>query len=160
MVVIKMVDINKIYKMLNWENPPEVQLEGIRLAQEIKDLSLLIKPHADPSVWECCSNILYEKSDEELEPYLDGLLEWLQDLNWPGALTITERLKTLKSNKLKDSLEQAIVKSNKMPKDECLMWIDYLSELLDNKVIVANLSGDSLTLLKKHYHNWGSWRSE
>lgn len=58
-----------------------VQLEGIRLAREINDLSLLIQPPAEPSVWEHCAKILCEKTDVELEPYLDELLEWLQDLN-------------------------------------------------------------------------------
>ena len=32
------------------------------------------------------------KSDEELKPYLYLLFEWLQDLNWPGAYVIFERL--------------------------------------------------------------------
>ena len=150
-----MPDINKIYEMLNWRNSPAVQLEGIRLLREINDLSLLIQPPADPSVWEHCAKVLCEKSDAELEPYLDGLLEWLQDLNWPGAMTIVERLKTFSGEKLKKPLENAIIKSNKG-----LMWQDYLSELLDNSVLVSNLSEEMLTLLKKHYHNWGSWYSE
>ena len=47
-----MPDINKIYKMLDWANSSEVQLEGVRLAREINDLSLLIQPYATPSVWE------------------------------------------------------------------------------------------------------------
>ncbi len=155
-----MPDINKIYEMLNWRNSPAVQLEGIRLLREINDLSLLIQPPADPSVWEHCAKVLCEKSDAELEPYLDGLLEWLQDLNWPGAMTIVERLKTFSGEKLKKPLENAIIKSNKMSDNEGLMWQDYLSELLDNSVLVSNLSEEMLTLLKKHYHNWGSWYSE
>lgn len=72
-----MNNIYDLYKLLNWKNPPEIQLEGIRLAKEINDLSLLIQPPADPSVWECCAQILYEKSDAVLEPYLNSLLEWL-----------------------------------------------------------------------------------
>lgn len=155
-----MPDIHKIYKMLNWVNSSEVQLEGIRLAREIDDLSLLIQPHAAPSVWEHCANILSEKSDTELEPYLDGLLEWLQDLNWPGAITIAERLKIFNGIKLKKPLENAIIKANKMSDNEGFMWQDYLSELLDNSVLAANLSEEILTLLKKHYHNWGRWYSE
>ena len=155
-----MPDINKIYKMLDWANSSEVQLEGVRLAREINDLSLLIQPYATPSVWEHCAIILSEKSDAELEPYLDGLLEWLQDLNWPGAITIAERLKVFSGLKLKEPLENAIIKSNKMPDHEGLMWQDYLSESLDNSTLADNLSEEILILLKKHYHNWGSWYSE
>lgn len=46
--VIKVLDINQIYKMLDWRNPNEIQLEGIRMAREINDLSLLIQPPASP----------------------------------------------------------------------------------------------------------------
>lgn len=156
----KLPDINKIYEMLNWENTPELQQEGIRLAREIKDLSLLIMPYASVSVWENCANIICEKSDVELEPYLDKLLEWLMDLNWSGALTIAERLKIFSGEKLKIALEKAIIKSNQMTNDERLKWLDYLSELLDNKVLVSNLPEEIIILLKKHYHNWGNWCSE
>ena len=155
-----MVNISKIYEMLNWNNPSRVQLEGIRLAQNINDLSLLIQPLAGPSVWEHCAIILSKKADVELEPYLDSLLEWLQDINWPGAMCIAERLKTFSGKKLKISLEKAVVKANKMSNEEGLMWLDYLSELLDNSELISNLSGDTLSVLKKHYHNWASWRSE
>ena len=152
-----MPDINKIYKMLSWKNSLAVQLEGIRLAREINDLSLLIQPPADPSVWEHCAKILCEKTDSEIEPYLDELLEWLQDLNWPGALTIVERLKKFSGEKLKKPLENAIIKSNKMDSNEGLMWRDYLSELLDNSELASTLPKEILNLLKKHYHNWGNW---
>ena len=116
-------DIEKIYKMLNWENPPSIRLEGARLAREVHDLSLLIQPPAPPSVWEYCAEILSEKSDVALEPYLDKLLEWLQDINWPGAFTIVNRLKIFSGEKLKQSLENAIAESNKMPNEERLRWI-------------------------------------
>lgn len=155
-----MPDMNKIYKMLSWKNSFEVQSEGIKLAREINDLSLLIQPPVDPSVWEHCAKILCEKTDAELEPYLDGLLEWLQDLNWPGALTIVERLKTFSGKKLKQPLEKAIIKSNTMYNNEGLMWRDYLSELLDNSELVSILPEEIFSLLKKHYHNWGNWYSE
>lgn len=155
-----MQDINKIYNMLNWENPSEIQLEGIRLAKKISDLSSLIQPPAAPSVWEHCANILSEKSDVELEPYLDSLLEWLEDLNWPGALTILNRLKLFSGEKLKLPLEKAVAKSKEMSYEEGYRWLDYLSELLENRMLVSNLSQEVLTSLEKHYNNWGSCYSE
>ena len=153
-----MFDINKIYEMLSSKNSYVVQLEGIKLARKVDDLSLFIQPPADPSVWEQCAKILFEKSDDELEPYLDRLLEWLQDLNWPGALTIVERLKIFSGEKLKKPFENAIIESNNMYGNEGLMWQDYLSELLDNNELISILPKEVLDLLKKHYHNWGIWR--
>jgi Domain of unknown function (DUF5071) len=43
---------------------------------------------------EACEN-LKEASDEEIFPYLNELLECLQDLNWPIAGPVSERLSTL-----------------------------------------------------------------
>ena len=96
-----MNDIQNIYKMLNGENNNEIRAKGVGLAKEVKDLSLLILPPAVPSVWECCAQVLSEKTDTVLEPYLDSILKWLQDLNWPGALIILDRLKTFSGEKLK-----------------------------------------------------------
>lgn len=40
---------------------------------------------------ELCKDFI-KKSDEELEPYLISLFEWVQDMNWPGATLIFNRL--------------------------------------------------------------------
>ena len=150
-----MPDINKIYKMLNWKNSFEVQSEGIKLAREINDLSLLVQPPADSSVWEHCANILCEKTDDELEPYLDGLLEWLQDLNWPGALIILDRLKVFNGKKLKKPYIERVTYASNLNSEEGQMWLDYLSELLDNEELKAELPKPILEKVQKHYKNWG-----
>lgn len=85
-----MSDIKELYEMLYQEDSMVTQID---MARQIKDLSVLIMPPAPPFVWEKCAYILLEKTDRELEPYLEGMVEWMQDLNWPGALTILERLR-------------------------------------------------------------------
>ena len=152
-----MNDIQDIYKMLNWENTTETRAEGIRLAKEIKDLSLLIMPPAPPSVWECCAQVLYEKSDIVLEPYLDSLLKWLQDLNWPGALLILDRLKIFSGKKLSRPFINCFISVINLNDIEGLMWLDYLSELLDNKQLRAELPEEIINKLQEHYKNWGFW---
>ena len=87
--------IDKIYAMLSWKNDISVQYHGIKKAKKIKNLWVFIMPilpEDSKSVWENCSKILADKSDSELKPYLNHLFEWLQDMNWPGALTIYDRL--------------------------------------------------------------------
>ena len=125
--------------MLCWDNTSEIRLEGISLAKNIDDLSLLIQPPAEPSVWESCAQILYEKSDLALEPYLNRLLEWLQDLNWPGALVVLDRLKTFSGEKLKNPFIDCVTYAINMNDNEGLMWLDYLSELLDNEQLKERL---------------------
>lgn len=150
-------DIQNIYKMLNWENTDETRAEGFRLAKEIKDLSLLILPPAAPSVWECCAQVLCEKSDIVLEPYLDSLLEWLQDLNWPGALLILNRLKIFSGTKLKRPFIDRFIYASNLNNKDGLMWLDYLSELLDNEQLKAELPKEVTEKLQEHYKNWGFW---
>lgn len=155
-----MSNTNRIYKMLNWNNPPETRLEGIRLAKKINDLSLLIKPPDEPSVWECCAQILCEKSDSVLKPYLNGLLEWLQDLNWPGALFILDRLKVFSGEALKNPFINCFDYAINLNNEEGLMWLDYLSELLDNEQLKEELPEEIIKRLQEHYHSWGFWRDD
>ena len=68
---------------------------GINEAIKYKYLYPFIQPvipEKSKSIWEPCARIITLKSDEELKPYLYLLFEWLQDLNWPGAYVIFDRL--------------------------------------------------------------------
>lgn len=146
-----MENIKEIYEMLNWKNPVETQLKGIELAKKVVDLNLLIWPPsvpAVPSVHEHCANILSEKSDEILEPYLDSLLEWLQDLNWPGGLTIFERLKIFSASLLKPHLEKAVYAALEINDYSGLKWLKNMCELLANKDLKNELSEDVLKIFE------------
>jgi len=155
-----MNDIQYIYQMLNKKSAPKIQEEGFALANTIDDLSLLIMPPAPPSVWESCAQILFEKPDEVLEPYLDRLLEWLQDLNWPGAAVILSRLKTVSGGKLKRLIVDRVTDANNLKNEEGMMWLDNLSELLDNTELKELLPTAIVETLQKHYKNTGFWRND
>ena len=146
-----MKNIEEIYRMLHWKNDDIIRSEGLRLAKEIKDLSLLILPPAPPSVWECCAQVLCEKTDDALEPYLCGLLDWLQDLNWPGATRILERLKSFSGKRLRGPFLNSF--ANAHCTKEGLMWLDGLRELLDNEELKAELPKPILEELQRHYEN-------
>ena len=156
----KMERMNQIYQMLYYKNSIDIQEKGKQLARKITDLSLLITPPASPSVWEQCAIILSEKTDDELVPYLTSILQWLYDLNWPGALTILNRLKNFSGKQLKKSFIDSVVRAINSHDEEGMMWLDYLSELLDNKELKEELPEEILNMLEKHYNNWGYWRSE
>lgn len=158
-----MYSINEIYRMLNWKSRFGDQLQGIKLARNLDDLSLIILPCANgesKSVWENCARALYEISDEQLEKYLPSLLEWLQDLNWPGALIILDRLKIFLGEKLKKPFMDRFFYAENLNNEEGLMWLDVLSELLDNEELKAALPKQVIEKLQKHYKNWGFWYNE
>ncbi len=90
-----MIEIDYIMKLLDWNNSEEEQAEGIALARNVQSINVFLQPHDEynnKNVWDNCAKILAERGDDELAPYLSELMEWLQDLNWPGAFCIIERL--------------------------------------------------------------------
>ena len=52
------------------------------------------KPYGK-NVWGNCAKILSKKTNEELSVYSTELMMWLQDMNWPGAFCIFDRLKLM-----------------------------------------------------------------
>ena len=94
--------------MIDWHMPAEVQSEGISLAKNIEDITPFIQPltkEHNKNVWDNCAVIISEKDDEKLKPHLTELLEWLQDMNWPGAFCILNRLQKYSD---RESLDAAI----------------------------------------------------
>ena len=90
-----MYTFSEVMCMLDWDAPSDIQDRGRNLAKHnlcIKDLLQPVTLEFNKNVWDNCALILSEKSDEELAPYLIELLEWLKDLNWPGAMCILKRL--------------------------------------------------------------------
>lgn len=84
--------IDKIFEYLSWDSSSEIQKYGLELANNINNLSVLIMPIETKSIWENCAKVLISKSDDELRLYFVELFEWLQDMNWPGAYLIYDRL--------------------------------------------------------------------
>jgi len=92
-----MDNINNIMDMLDWHKPVDVQEQGRVLARSVECIDVFIQPlHTkyNKNVWDNCAMIISERNDAELKPYLIPLFEWLQDMNWPGAFCIYDRLKS------------------------------------------------------------------
>lgn len=90
-----MVDIDYIMSLLDWNKSATDQAAGIKMAEKIENINVFVQPcnkNYNKNVWDNCAKILFKRTDEELSPYLIELLTWLQDLNWPGALCVFDRL--------------------------------------------------------------------
>lgn len=124
------VNIDYIIDSLRWDQSPEKQEEGLQLGKKVKNFNTFIFPHnafCGKDVWEGCAQILYEKTDKELSYYLMELLECIQDLTWPGATIIFERLQKYSADdKLKEALKESLNKA-KIIEDE--PWEENLWEL-------------------------------
>ena len=95
-----MNNIDNIMSLIDWTNNPSEQSDGIKLAEKEKDIAPFIQPcteYYSKNVWDNCAIILSKRSDAELSPYLSDLFAWLQDMNWPGAFSILNRLQKYKN---------------------------------------------------------------
>ena len=124
-----MVNIDYIMNLFDWNNSDDDQTRGLKLAEDIKCISAFIQPGSPygKNVWENCAKALVKRDDKELEPHLIELLEWLQDMNWPGAFCILNRLQNYGDTlSLNVSLTICLRKA-KMLNDE--IWEDNLNML-------------------------------
>jgi len=89
-----------------------------------------MQPGGDKSIWENCAKVIVSKENKELKKYLKDLFDWISDLNWPGALIILEKLKSMPANfiysEYENAVRRAITKKNES-------YLYFLSELLENK---------------------------
>lgn len=128
-----MVNISEIMDMLDWNMSAEIQTKGICLARDIKTITPFIQPltpRHNKNVWGNCAVIIAEKSDEKLKPYLIELLEWLQDMNWPGAFCIFDRLQKYSDKNFIYNAINICIKKAKDCADE--VWESNLRLLLHN----------------------------
>ena len=131
--------LDEIYESFIWDSSyTDEEYEskvsvGINEAKKYKYLHpfiLPIIPEKSKCIWEPCARVIALKTDDELKPYLYLLFEWLQDLNWPGAYTIFDRLLKMPYSLLKDELNYSKLRAEK-EKDE--LWLMALEDFLKQK---------------------------
>ena len=130
---INYYDIDEIMNMFDWNNPLDVQEIALEMARGIRCINVFILPcHSGhcKNVWDNCAKILAEKSDGELRPYLSKLMVWLQDLNWPGAYTIFERLKYYEGAGFDFAYNCCVLQAKALDEE---MWLSALKSLKEEK---------------------------
>jgi len=145
-----------IYRMLDENESLEIQKQGIELArgmQEIDKFVLPISSKYSKNVWLNCAKILEEKTDQELSPHLPKLLEWLQDLNWPGTFIIIDRLKRFNGQLLLNPFIEAVKKAcGKNSEDQ--EWANYLSFLIENQELAMLLPNEIFLQVQELYNDF------
>ena len=131
------VDIDTLFEMLDERKSIELQEEAIREARKIKSLSIFMQPIEYKLSWKNCAKVICEKTDEELTSYTYEMLEWLRDLNWPGAFLIMERLEKMEPQLLLNAAIYAVKQALLLKDNE---WLTYMSYLLKNKKFYDALS--------------------
>lgn len=143
-----------ILKDLSWNSTADQIKSGFIAALQETDHQYLLQPTDHFDSWENASILFLILGDEEIKPYLADLLNWLQDLNWPGAQRILDRLQRISSELLAKPLELA-AKSAAESKDET--WLSNISILIANPGMNKLLDPETFTLLKPFAADQWQW---
>lgn len=109
--------------------PKEIQEKAIdQLVLLYTELMVKLIQPSDKSCWDNAAKVLMRIGCPTNEIILAKLLEWLKDMNWPGALIVREILKTVDLKILLPHIKGAL-KSAANDKD--FIWIAWLKELID-----------------------------
>lgn len=142
------IDREKLVQMMDWHQNKNVQLYAMRKAMEDSNIEYWIQPGYYKYSWENCAKVIAGKDDQSLSKYLQKILSWLQDMNWPGALIILERLKKFDPLLLKNDLEKTILIANQQAEVE---WLEALSEFWDIQEIRNILENPAKAILENIY---------
>ncbi len=150
-----MITIESIFDLLDWNCTDAEQALGREKARQMQDIAFLIQPSTtkhNKNVWDNCAVLLAEKSDTELEPYFMPLLEWLQDLNWPGAFCIMDRLLLIHSACFVNAFCETYKLATQSQED---IWLNNLSKFVEQESLLQKLETPAQEdLLKRYKQNW------
>ncbi len=157
-----MTDIDYILELFDWNKSEQEQKKGLELASSVKCLNAFLQPGFPygKRVWKNCAKVVASKNDDILSYFIFDLFDWIEDLNWPGALIILDRLKTFSGKMLLTGFMEKYNWAVSLNAEEGLMLLDNLSELLDNKSLKEKLPTEIIEALEKHYHNPGYWYTD
>lgn len=146
-----MIDIDRIMYLIDWKRSLAEQQEGILLAREVVCINAFFQPIGpgySKSVWENCAVIICDRSDEELQPYITDMLLWIEDLNWPGAEKIQQRLIAFQDvSRLASVLDSFVEALEKLGKSS---WLQFVSDLLDNQKLSQKINNSTREILTKY----------
>jgi len=79
---------------LHWNSSKEDLEQAKQQLMELQDqeLDVLVQPLFDKSLWDNASDLLLEIGYPRVRHILYELLSWLQNMNWPGSITVSKLL--------------------------------------------------------------------
>ncbi len=123
-----MENIEKLIDDLDWNKPIETQENAIKNLKNIseKDLCKLIQPKSK-NCWENAAKVINIIGYPKIKTIIPDLLEWLKDLNWPGAVIIVDTLRNIEMGEINEFIKEALIKAES-ENDE--LWKSGIEEVI------------------------------
>lgn len=126
--------VRELVKKLDWNNPQSDIDHAISSLTTIDDdnIRMLILPELDKNLWANAAVVLKKIGYPRIKHIVPELIEWLQDMNWPGTNTIIELLGTVDTKVLIPHVAEALIKARE---DDDDMWLGGIKMLLTQSKI-------------------------
>ena len=105
------------------------------LSDKKLDYRILVMPEWKKDCWLNCAKVLIKIGYPDIKDVLDGLFEWIQDMNWPGSKLVFRYLKTLPKNVFMCHYQKAIREALKQNDDT---WLYYLTLFMEPFALSIN----------------------
>ena len=121
---------NELLKYLMCDVDVYKQEEAIKTLSSMENLKLeiLLQPSLGKGCWENAAKVLYIVGYPRVMEVIDGLFEWLQDMNWPGVDIVIDILKLMPKKIFIENLEKCVKKAINAKDEE---WIYSLAQLIE-----------------------------
>lgn len=130
-------EIRKLIGMLDW-NSAQVDIDHATnklVSIDSDKIPMLILPEADKRLWANAALVIKKIGYPRIKEHVPNLLEWLKDVNWPGANIVMELLESVEKDFLISCIEDTLIKA-KEKDDE--MWLGGLKILLKKCAITKS----------------------
>ncbi|WP_268624634.1 DUF5071 domain-containing protein [Paenibacillus alvei] len=139
-----MDDIKQLLTYLQGDTSSDKLQEAKIQFKKLKDeeLKILVQP-INKMHWDHAADVLIEIGYPRVHKILPDLLEWLMDINWPGANRISEFLVSIREP-LIPSIKEALISNDMMWKYwiiDCVLlkWsVDLVEQITDELIFVAS----------------------
>lgn len=127
---MKIEEIDFYIDKLDWNYPQEENELAINKLVDIDNnyMDMLLQPRCIKCYWDNAATVLKKIGYPRIEPIIPGLLEWLQDLNWPGAQTVVDIFRDIDNDVLKPYIRDALIRADDEDDEMWIYWLKYLIE--------------------------------
>jgi len=123
-------NIDLLIRNLAFDNNPQDLKNAMSQLVNLKndELKMLILPGVEKKTWDNAALVLKQVGYPRIKSVVFHLLDWLQDVNWPGAYTILDLLSTVDKKFLIHEIEKKISAESINDDDMWLGGIKMLSK--------------------------------